>query len=146
MYKRYNKGNLVVSERFIRTLKSKIYKHMTAMWKNGYIDKLDIIVGKCNITYHKITKMKSADLEPCMHVDNGIQRNHKDFKLKIRDRVRIWIYKNIFVRGYTRNWSEEVFMIKKVKNTIPRKFVISDRNFMKKSSSRQAKKNSGLKK
>ena len=53
MYSTHNEGKSVVAERFIRTLKNKIYKYMTSISKNMYIDKLDEIVNKCNNTYHE---------------------------------------------------------------------------------------------
>ena len=58
MYSTHNEGKSVVAERFIRTLKSKIYKHMTSISKNVYIDKLDHIVNECNNTYRTTIKMK----------------------------------------------------------------------------------------
>ena len=58
MYSTHNEGISVVSEGFIRTLKNKIYKHMTSISKNGYIDKLDDIVNGCNNSYHRTIKMK----------------------------------------------------------------------------------------
>ena len=54
----HNEGKSIVAERFIRTLKNKIYKYMTSISKNVYIDKLDDIVNKYNNTYHKTIKMK----------------------------------------------------------------------------------------
>ena len=62
MYSRYNKGKSVVGERFIRTLKNKIFKHMTAISKNSYFDVLDDIVNKYKNTVHKTIKMKSIDV------------------------------------------------------------------------------------
>ena len=58
MYSTCNEGKFVVAERFIRTLKSKIYKHMTAVSKNVYFDVLDDIVDKCNNTYHRTIDLK----------------------------------------------------------------------------------------
>ena len=63
MYSTHNEGKSVVAERFIRTLKSKIYKHMTAISKNIYFDVLNDIVNEYNNTYHKTTKMKSIDVK-----------------------------------------------------------------------------------
>ena len=62
MYSTNNEGKSVVAERFIRTLKSKIYKHMTSISKNVYIDKLDDIVSKYNNTYYTTIKMKPIDV------------------------------------------------------------------------------------
>ena len=62
MYSTYNEGNSVVAERFIRSLKNKIYKHMTAVSRNAYFDVLDDIVDKYNNTYHKTIGMKPIDV------------------------------------------------------------------------------------
>ena len=62
MYSAYNEGKSVVTERFIRTLKNKIFKHMTAIYKNVYFDALDDIVNKYNNTVHRNIKMKSIDV------------------------------------------------------------------------------------
>ena len=58
MYSTYNEGKSVVAERFIRTLKNKIFKHLTAISKNVYFNALDDIVDKYNNTVHKSIKMK----------------------------------------------------------------------------------------
>ena len=63
MYSIHNKGKSVVAERFIKTLKNKIYKYMTLISKNVYIDKLDYIVDEYNNTYHKTVKMKPIDIK-----------------------------------------------------------------------------------
>ena len=63
MYSIYDEGKSVVAERFIRTLKTKIYKYMTSVSKNVYIDKLDDIVGEYNNTHHRIIKMKPTDVK-----------------------------------------------------------------------------------
>ena len=62
------------------------------------------------------------------YIDIGKGCNNKDLKFKIGDIVRISKYKNIFAKGYTPNWCDEVFVIKKVKSTIPWAYVISDLN------------------
>ena len=62
MYSTHNEGKSVVTERSIRTLKSKIYKYMTSISKNVYTDKLDDIVDEYNNTYHTTVKMKPADV------------------------------------------------------------------------------------
>ena len=69
MYSAHNEGKSVVAERFIRTLKNKIYKYMTSISKNVYIDKLDDIVNKCNNTYHIIIKTKPVDVKPSTYFD-----------------------------------------------------------------------------
>ena len=128
MYSTHNEGKSVVAERFIRTLKSKIYKYMTSISKNVYIDKLDDIVYEYNNTYHTTIKMKPIDVKDNTYINADKEINNKDPKFKVGDRVRISKYKNIFAKGYMPNWSEEVFIIKKVKNTIPWTYVINDLN------------------
>ena len=128
MYSTNIEGKSVVAERFIRTLKSKIYKHMTSISKNVYIDKLNVIVDKYNNTYHITIKMKSIGVKDNTYINIDKEINNKDPKFKVGDRVRISKYKNIFAKGYTPNWSEEVFIIKKVKNTVPWTYVINDLN------------------
>ena len=128
MYSTHNEGISVAAERFIRTLKSKIYKYMTSISKNVYIDKLDDIVDEYNNTYHTTIKMKPIDVKDNTYINTSKKINNKDPKFKVGDRVRISKYKNIFAKGYMPNWSEEVFVIKKVKNTVPRTYVINDIN------------------
>ena len=128
MYSTNNKGKSVVAERFIRTLKNKIYKYMTSISKNVYIDKLDDIVKKCNNTYHTLIKMKPVDVKDNTYIDFKKEVNDKNPKFKVGDHVRISKYKNIFTKGYTPNWSEEIFIIKKIKNTVPWTYVINDLN------------------
>ena len=119
MYSKNNEGKSAVAERFIKTRKSKIYKHMTAISKNVYIDKLDDIVNEYNNAYHTTIKMKPTDVEDNTYINTDKEINDKDTKFKVGDHVRISKYKNIFAKGYTPYWSEEVFAIKKVKNTVP---------------------------
>ena len=69
MYPTRIEGNSVVSERFTRTLKNKIYKYMTSVSKKVYIDQLDDIVDKDNNTYHSTIKMKSADVQSNTNID-----------------------------------------------------------------------------
>ena len=128
MYSTHNEGKSVVAERFIRTLKSKIYRYMTLISKNVYIDKLDDIVDEYNNTYHTTIKMKPIDVKDNTFINTSKEINNKYPKFKVGDRVIISKYKNIFAKRYMRNWSEEVFVIKKVKNTVPWTYVINDLN------------------
>ena len=112
MHLTHNEGKSVVVERFIRTLKNKIYKYMTSVSKNVYIDKLDDMVNKCNNKYHSTSKMKPVDVKSSPYIDSIKEFNKKDHKFKIGDIARISKYKNILAKGYTPNWSEEVFVIK----------------------------------
>ena len=106
MYSVHNEGKSVVAERVIRTLKNKMYKYMTAISKNVYIDKLDDIVNEYNNTYHRTLKMKPIDVKDNTYTDFQKEVNNKDPKLKISDHIRISKYKIIFSKGYTPNWSE----------------------------------------
>ena len=124
----HNEGKSAVAERFIGTLKSKIYKYMTSISKNVYIDKLDDIVDEYNTAYHTTIKMKPIDVKDNTYINTDKETNDKDPKFKVGDRVRISKYKNIFAKSYTPNWSEELFVIKKVKNTVPWTYVINDIN------------------
>ena len=92
---------------------------MTSVSKNVYIGKLDHIVNEYNNTYHRIIKMRPVDVKDNAYTDSGKEVNDKDPKFEVGDHVKISKYKNIFAKGYTPNWSEEVFVIKKVKNTVP---------------------------
>ena len=99
---------------------------MTSISKNVYIYKLDERVNKYNDTSHRTIKMKSVDVNLSMDIDFNEENNEEGSKFKVGDYVRISKYKNIFVKGYVLNWSEEVFVITKVKNTVPWTYVISD--------------------
>ena len=89
MYSTHNEGKSVVAERFIRTLKSKIYKYMTSISKNVYIDKLDDIVYEYNNTYHTTIKMKPIDVKDNTYINADKEINDKDPKFKVGDHVRI---------------------------------------------------------
>ena len=93
-----------------------------------YIDKLDDIVNEYNNTYHRTIKMKPTDVKNNTYIDSSKEVNDKDPKFKVGDHVKISKYKNIFAKGYTPNWPEKVFVIKKVENTFPRTHVINDLN------------------
>ena len=111
----HNEGKSVAAERFIRTIKNKIYKYMTSISKNVHIDKLDDIVNECNNTYHRTIKMKPADVKDDTYINTGKEVNGKDPKFKVGDHVRILKYKNIFV-------------IKEIKNAVPWTYVINGLN------------------
>ena len=125
MYSANNEGKSVIAERFIKTLKNKIYKYMTIISKNMYIGKLDDIVKEYNNTYHKTIKMKPINIKDNTYINFEKEVNNKDPKFKVGDYVRIYKYKNIFAKGYMPNWSEEVFISSKIKNTVPWAYVIN---------------------
>ena len=101
---------------------------MTAVSKNVYYDVLDYIVRKYNNTWHSAIKMKPKDVEDYNFIEYVEESNEKDPKFKIGDHVRISKYKNVFAKGYVPNWSEEVFIIDRVKNTVPWTHEINDLN------------------
>ena len=101
---------------------------MTSVSRNVYIDKLDDFVNKFNNTYHRTIKMKPVDIKDNTYINSSKEVNDKDPKFKVCDHVRITKYKTIFAKGYTPNQSEEVFVIKIVKNTVPWTYVINDLN------------------
>ena len=124
----HNEGKSVVAERFIRTLKDNIYKYMTLISKNVYIDKLDDIVNDYNNTYHRAIKIKPIDVKDNTYIDFDKEINNKDPKFKVGDYVRISKYKNTFPKGYMPNWSEQDFISSKIKNIIPWTYIINDLN------------------
>ena len=128
MYSTYNEGKSVVAERFIKTLKNKLYKHMTTTGKNVYYDVLDDVVNKYNNTKHITIKMKPIDVgenNKRVYID---EHNEKDSRFKVGDRVRISKFKNIFAKGYTPNWSSEIFIVDKMNDTVPYTYNLKDLN------------------
>ena len=85
-------------------------------------------IVKYNNMVHRTIKMKPIDVTSDSYAEYNEDSNEKDPKFKAGDRVRISKYKNIFAKGYIQNWSKEVFIISKIKNTVPRTYVISDLN------------------
>ena len=100
---------------------------MTATGKNVYYDVLDVVVNKYNNTKHSTIKMKSIDIKnnKRVYID---EHNEKDSKFKVRDRVRISRYKNIFAEGYAPNWSSEIFIVDKINDTVPYTYDLKDLN------------------
>ena len=128
MYSTYNESKSVVAERFITTLKNKLYKHMTATSKKVYYDVLDDVVNKYNNTKHSTIKMKPIDVgdnNKRVYID---EHNEKDSRFKVGDRVRISKFKNKFATGYAPNWSSETFIVDKVNDTVPYTYNLKDLN------------------
>ena len=96
------------------------------MSKKVYIDKLNDIVNKHNNTCHRTIRMKPVDLKSSTYIDSSKEINDKNPKFQVIDIVRISKLKNIFSVAYVPNWSEEVFLIKKVKKIVPCTYVIRD--------------------
>ena len=93
------------------------------MVKNVYFNVLDDIVSEYNNT-----EMKPKDVKDDSFIHNNEKSNKKDPKFKIGDHVRISKYKNIFFKGYTPNWREEVFLVNKIQKTVPWTYFINDLN------------------
>ena len=101
---------------------------MTSVPKNVYIDILDDTVDEYSNTHYRTIKMKPIDVKHNAYINFEEEVADRDPKFKVGDHVRISKYKNIFAKGYTPNWSEEVFVIKNVKNAVPWTHVINDLN------------------
>ena len=101
---------------------------MISVSKNVYIHKLHDIVNEYNNTYHRTIKMKSVDVKDDTYINFKKEVNDRNPKFKIGDHVRIFKCKNIFAKGYTPNWSEEAFVVSKIKNQVPWTYVINDLN------------------
>ena len=99
----HNEEKSVVAERFIRTLKKKIYKYLTSISKNVYIDRLDDIVNEYDYKYYSTIKMKHVYVKSSTYFDFGVENNDKDPKFEDGYHVRISKYKNVFIKGYTPN-------------------------------------------
>ena len=88
MYSIHNEGKSVVAERFMRTLRTKIYKYMISVSEEVYIDKLDDM-GEYDNTYHRTIKMKTVDVKDNAYIDFKKEVNDKDPKFEVGDHVRI---------------------------------------------------------
>ena len=89
---------------------------------------LDDIVNKYNNTFHKTIKMKSTDVTDDSYAEYTEDFSEKDPNFKIGDHVRISKYKNSLAKGYAPNWSQDVFVVSKIKNTVPQTYVVSELN------------------
>ena len=118
IYSTHNEGKSVIGERFIKTLKSKIYKKMTANDSNSYLPYLNKLVNQYNNTYHHSINKKPINADYSALTEK-IETNLKAPKFKVKDRVRITKYENIFSKVYTENWSREIFIIDSVLKTNP---------------------------
>ena len=103
-----------------------IYKYMSSISKNVYIDELDDIVNKYNNIYHSTIKVKPFDANWSTYINSSKEFNGEDPKFKIGDIVRKSKFENFFAKGYVLKWSEESFDIAKVKSIVPWIYVTSD--------------------
>ena len=127
MYSTFNEGKSVVVERFIRALKNKLYKHMTATSKNVYYDVFDDVVNEYNNTKHSTINMKQKDVKNNKRVYLN-EHNEKSARFNVGNRIRISKFKNIFAKGYTPNWSKEIFIVDKINDTVSYTYKIKDLN------------------
>ena len=126
MYSTFNEGKSVVAERFIRTLKNKLYEHMMGTCENVYFDVLDDVVNEYNNTKDNTIKMKPKDVK---NDNNRVYIDeYNSARFNVNDRVRISKFKNIFAKGYTPNWSKEIFVINKINDTVPYTYNLKDLN------------------
>ena len=101
---------------------------MTGISKNVHFNVLNDNVDEYNNTYHKTIKMKPIDVTRDSFAECNEESIEKYPKFKVADHARISKYKNIFAKVYAPNWSEEMFVVKKLKNTVPWTYVITDLN------------------
>ena len=100
---------------------------MTALSKNAYFD-CQTILSINTITVHRTIKMKPVNVTSDSYLEQSEYSNKKEPRFRVGDRVRISKYKKIFANEYSQNWSEEVFVVSKIKNTVPWTYAISDLN------------------
>ena len=115
MYSTYSEGKPVVAERFIRTLKNKIFKHMAAISKNVYFDVLDDIVNRYNNTVQRTIKMKPVDVTGDSYVEYNKDFNKKDSKFKVGDHVRISKYKIFLLKDILQIGQKKFLLLVKSK-------------------------------
>ena len=101
---------------------------MTAISKMFYFDVLDDIVDKWNNTVHRTIKIKPIDVTDDSYAEYNKDFNKKDRQFKVGDHVKIWKHKNIFAKEYAPNWSKEVFVAGKIKNTVSWTYVVKGLN------------------
>ena len=97
-YSIHNERKSVVAKIFLRVLKNKLYKYMTSVSRNVYIDKLDEIVNKYNNTYHSTVRMRPVDVNPSTQIDFNEENNKDNPKFEVGDHERISKHKNIFAK------------------------------------------------
>ena len=107
MYTAHVEEKSVVTERFIRTLKKKIYKYMTSISNSVYIDKSNDVLKECSNTYYTTIKMKPIDVKSSTYIDFAVETNDRNPKFELGDYVRTSKFKDIFKKGYTPDWSED---------------------------------------
>ena len=131
MYSTFNEGKAVVIERFNRTLKNKMFKYFTANGTYKYIDILSSLINEYNNKKHSSTKLSPNELyfnKKQLKNSSRKKNNLLSYDFKIGDKVRISKFKKKFEKGYTPNWTEEIFIIYAINMTNPVTYLIKDLN------------------
>ena len=115
MYSTYNEGKPLVAERFIRTLKNKILKHMATVSKNAGIDVLNGVVNKQNNTVHRTTRMKLIDVTSDFHDENNEDSDEKDPKFKVGYRVEYQNAETFLLNGTLKFGQQKFLLLVKLK-------------------------------
>lgn len=134
-YSTYSKMKASIVERFNRTLMSNIFKNVKFVETRKWVNILQEIMNRYNHTKHRTIKCAPIHVNKQNEIDlleNIYQKNstlyHHTPKFKENDCVRISKYKTIFEKGYTPNWSSEIFRIKKILPTSPITYLLNDMN------------------
>ena len=123
MYSTHNEYKSVIAEMFIIALKSKIYKTITTNVGKSCLSYLNKLVDQYKNTYHHSINKEPINSDYSASTEK-IEANYKARKFKVNDRVRITKFKNIFSKGYTENWSRDIFIIDSVLKTNPWTYII----------------------
>ena len=115
MYSTYNEGKSVVSEKFIRTLKNKFFKHMTAVLKTVYFNVLDDIVNKYSNAVHRTIKMKPIDVTTDSYAEYNKDSKGKDRKFKVGDHLRISNIKTFLLKDILQIGQKKFLLLIKLK-------------------------------
>ena len=134
MYSTFGDHKSAVVERFNRTIKEKMWVRFTAENTRNWIEMLDRLMKGYNNTFHTTIGMSPINARKKINYELALQNtldktnniSKKKAQFKIDDKVRISRIKGLFEKGYLPNWSEEVFTIHKVKNTVPNTYILSD--------------------
>lgn len=136
MYSTFSTKKAAICERFNRTLKNKMWKIFSLRGSYKWIDILQPLIDEYNATKHRTIKMKpnDVDYDNEMYLLNTVYYFNprvplkRKSKFKVGKFVRISKYKHIFSKGYTPNWTTEIFKIRKVQETVPVTYLLSDLN------------------
>ena len=136
LYSTENEEKSSVVERWIRTMKEKMWKYFTDKNTNVYLNQLSSLVKEYNNTRHssiKMTSVYASKKEIELRVWRNLYPKHLEIydinpKFSVGDKVRISKKKKTFEKGYTTKWTEEVFTIVEVKRTQPPTYKIADLN------------------